>query len=133
MVMQLPGPALAIGWRDGAAYDHMREIMRRREIIVFDREINVPVTVPPAQEQRVIGDPHETLPQAWERCRREAALAHLNLLSPRMATELAPLIAPMMRAGAVVISEAPLELPGWEPIAFAESARDRNDYLYKVS
>jgi hypothetical protein len=133
MVTQLPGPALEIGWRDGAAYDHMREIMRRREILVFDREITVPADAPPQQEQRILGDPHETLPQAWERCRREAALAHLNLLSPRMAAELAPLIAPMLRSGAVVISEAPLELPGWEQIVLAENPRDRNDYLYRVA
>lgn len=133
MVTQLPGPALEIGWRDGVAYDHMREIMRRREIIVFDREIAVPPGMPPQPEQRVLGDPHETLPQAWERCRRQAALAHLNLHSPRMAAELAPLLAPMLRSGAVVISEAPLELPGWEAVTLAENPRDRNDYLYRVS
>jgi hypothetical protein len=134
MVTQLPGPALEIGWRDGAAYDHMREIMRRREIIVFDREVGVPANVPPQAPQRILGDPHETLPQAWERCRREAALAHLNLVSPRMAAELAPLLAPMLRAGAVVIAEAPLELPGWEPVVLADGGnRDRNDFLYRVS
>jgi len=133
MVMQLPGPALEIGWRDGVAYDHMREIMRRREILVFDRDIAVPADMPPPPEQRIAGDPRETLPLSWDRCRREAALAHLNLPSPRMAAELAPLLAPMLRQGAVVIAEAPLELPGWEPIALADSSRDRNDFLYRVA
>lgn len=133
MVMQLPGPALEIGWRDGAAYDHMREIMRRRDILVFDREIGAPAGSPPAADHRILGDPHETLPQSWERCRREAALAHLNLHSPRMAAELAPLLAPMLRPGAIVIAEAPLELPGWETVTLADSGRDRNDYLYRVS
>ena len=132
MVTQLPGPALEIGWGDGVAYDHMREIMRRREILVFDRQIAAAADAPPAQEQRIIGDPRETLPMTWERCRRDAALAHLNTHSPRMAAELAPLVAPMLRPGAVVIAEAPLELPGWEQIALADSTRDRNDYLYRV-
>lgn len=133
MVTQLAGPALEIGWGDGTAYDHLREILRRREILVFDRQILAPAEVPPQPAQRIIGDPRETLPQAWERCRRDAALAHLNISSPRMAAELAPLVAPMLRPGAVVIAEAPLELPGWEPIALADSSRENRDYLYRVS
>lgn len=133
MVTQLPGPALEVGWGDGTAYDHLREIMRRREILVFDRQINAAADVPPPPEQRISGDPRETLPQVWERCRRQAALAHLNFSSPRMAAELAPLVAPMLRGGAVVISEAALELPGWEPVAPADTARDHRDFLYRVS
>ncbi len=133
MVTQLPGPALQIGWGDGTAYDHLREIMRRRDIIVFDRQITAPADSPPLVAQRVIGDPRETLPQSWERCAREAALAHLNFLSPRMAAELAPLIAPMLRSGAVVVCEAPVELPGWEAIASVEATRDNRDHLYRVT
>jgi hypothetical protein len=133
MVTQLSGPALEIGWGDGTSYDHLREILRRREILVFDRQILSPPEVPPQAAQRIIGDPRETLPQSWDRCRRDAALAHLNLASPRMAAELAPLVAPMLRAGAVVIAEAQLELPGWEPITLADSTRETRDYLYRVS
>jgi hypothetical protein len=133
LVTQLAGPALEIGWGDGTAYDHLREIMRRREILVFDRQILAPPEVPPQAAQRIIGDPRETLPTAWERCRREAALAHLNIPSPRMAAELAPLVAPMLRAGAIVIAETPLELPGWEPIAISDATRENRDYLYRVS
>lgn len=133
MVTQLPGPALEIGWGDGTAYDHLREIMRRREILVFDRQILAPPDIPPAEAQRITGDPRETLPQAWERCRRQAALAHLNVPSPRMAAELAPLVAPMLQAGAVVISEAPLELPGWQQVILSDTSRENRDYLYRVS
>ena len=89
--------------------------------------------MPPPQANRFAGDPRETLPQAWERCRREAALAHLNIPSPRLAAELAPLMAPMLRPGAVVITEVPLELPGWEAIALTDQTRDSRDYLYRVS
>jgi hypothetical protein len=133
MVTQLSGPVLEIGWGDGTAYDHLREIMRRREIMVFDRQILAPPEVAPQSAQRILGDPRETLPQAWERCRREAALAHLNIPSPRMAAELAPLIAPMLRAGAVVIAETPLELPGWEPVVLSDTTRENRDYLFRVS
>src|SRR5580704_12337756 len=69
LVNQLPGPALQIGWGDGAAYDHLREILRRRDLFVFDRAIAAPLDAPPAAEHRILGDPAETLPQAWERWR----------------------------------------------------------------
>ncbi len=135
MVTHLPGPAFEIGWGDGSAYDHLREIMRRREILVFDRQILAPADAPPLHEHRVIGDPRDTLPLAWERYRREAAFAHLNFHAARVAAELAPLVAPMLRSGAVVISETALELPGWEAIVSADAARDKGDqlYLYRVS
>jgi hypothetical protein len=131
-ITQLPGPALMIGWGGGAAYDHLREIMRRRDIIVFDQDIDAPEDQPPAAEFRIVGDPRDTLPLAWERLRREAALACLNFpAATRLAVELAPLLAPLMRVGALVVSEAPLELPGWQSVAAPEN--QRSDYLYRVS
>jgi len=134
MVTQLPGPALEIGWGDGTAFDHLREIMRRREIFVFDRTIPAAAAATLPQDHRVIGDPRETLPDAWDRFHREAALAHLNYGAPaRLAAELAPLVAPMLRPGAVVVSEAPLELPGWETITLSDTTRDSRDYLYRVT
>ncbi len=133
-VTQLPGPALAIGWGDGVAYDHLRDIMRRRAIAVFDRAISAPADAPPTPDLRILGDPCDTLPQAWQRWPREAALVHLNLpVATRMASVLAPLVAPMLRPGAVVISEIPLELPGWEAIPPPEGVREHGDYLYRVT
>ena len=94
-------------------------------------ELGHPQPLP--QPPRILGDPHETLPQVWERYRREAALVHLNFAPPaRIAAELAPLVAPMLRSGAVVISEAPIELPGWEPITTPDGAHESRDYLYRA-
>jgi len=134
LVTLLPGPALQIGWGDGVVYDHLREILRRRELFVFDRQIDAAGDVPPAPEHRILGDPAETLPQAWERWRREAAFAHLNFLAPaRPAAELAPLVAPLLRPGAIVIAETLIELPGWELVTTPETARDARDHLYRVT
>ena len=134
LINQLPGPALQIGWGDGVAYDHLREILRRRDLFVFDRAIGTPLDAPPAAEYRVLGDPSETLPQSWERWRREAAFAYLNFSAPaRVAAGLAPLVAPLLRPGAIVIAETTLELPGWESIPAPEGARDAREHLYRVS
>ena len=35
LAAQLPGPALQLGFGDGSAFDHLREILRRRELIGF--------------------------------------------------------------------------------------------------
>jgi len=134
MITQLPGPALQIGWGDGAAYDHLHEILRRRDLFVFDKAIAAPESAPPQQEHRIIGDPSDTLPQAWERWRREAAFAYLNFPAPaRAASELAPLLAPLLRPGAIIIAEASLELPGWEALPSPEGARDAREHLYRVA
>jgi S-adenosyl-L-methionine methyltransferase len=133
LVNQLPGPALQIGWGDGAAYDHLHEILRRRDLFVFDRAIAAPLDEPPAPEHRILGDPAETLPLSWERWRREVAFAYLNFPAPaRAAAELAPLLAPLLRPGAIVVAETVLELPGWETVAAPESARDGREHLYRV-
>lgn len=134
LVAQLPGPALQIGWGDGIAYDHLRDVLRRRELFVLDRAIAAAPDAPPAPAQRILGDPSETLPQAWERWHREAAFAFLNLTAPaRAAAELAPLLAPLLRPGAVVIAEGALELPGWETVAVPDAARDAREHIYRVS
>jgi hypothetical protein len=134
LMTQLPGPALQIGWGDGIAFDHLHEILRRREVYIFDRAIPVPADAPPAAEQRILGEPSETLPQAWERWRREAAFAYLNFPAPaRTAAELAPLVAPLLRPGAIVIAETVLELAGWQALPLPEGARDAREHLYRVT
>jgi hypothetical protein len=135
LVGALAGPAVQLGFGDGAAYDHLRETLRRRAIIVFDRHIAAVPGQAPGGEERVVGDPRETLPLAWDRWRRTAALAHFNTsvtASPRLAAELAPLVAPLLRAGAVVVSEIPLELPGWVSLPLPDGVREGRHHLYRV-
>lgn len=134
LITQLPGPALQIGWDDGVAYDHLHEILRRRDLFVFDKTITAPESAAPQPEHRIIGDPADTLPQAWERWRREAAFAYLNFAAPaRAAAELAPLLAPLLRPGAIVVAESALELPGWEAVVAPGGARDAREHLYRVT
>lgn len=135
LVESLPGPAIQIGYGDGTAYDHLREILRRRELFVFDRSLPDGDRSPPPAA-RVLGDPQETLPIAWDRFPQSVALLHLNFpmtASPRLAAELTPLIAPLLCHGAVIVGEQALELPGWQPQPPPDGVREGRHFLYRAS
>ncbi|MDE2166190.1 MAG: hypothetical protein KGJ66_07620 [Alphaproteobacteria bacterium] len=135
LVTMLEGPAILLGLGDGAALDHLCEVARKRGIIVFDKG---PIADGAAQRasECVEGDPRETLPRNWERLKRSVALALINLPitdETRLAAEVAPLVAPILRPGAVVLSEIALELPGWEALPPPEGVREGRHHLYRAS
>ena len=135
LVASLEGPAILLGLGDGAALDHLCEIARKRDVILFDKGPIADGTVPSIAE-RVEGDPRETLPRHWERLKRSAALALINFPitdEARLAAEVAPLVAPMLRPGAVVVSEIAIELPGWERLPPPEGVREGRHHLYRAA
>src|SRR5260370_179643 len=81
--------------------------LRGRDLFVFERAVSAhPDCVPPA-DRLILGDLRETLPAARPRFAGRAVLAHLDIAtgeaaaSLALAASLAPLIAPLLRAGAV--------------------------------
>lgn len=134
LVAALDGPAILLGLGDGGALDHLCEVTRKRDVIVFDKG---PIADDQARRaaERIEGDPRETLPRSWERVKRSAALAVINFPitdAARLAAEVAPLMAPMLRPGAVVVSEIAIELPGWEKLPPPEGVREGRHYLYRA-
>ncbi|MGH6976003.1 MAG: class I SAM-dependent methyltransferase [Stellaceae bacterium] len=135
LVAALDGPAILLGLGDGAALDHLYEIARNRGVVLFDKGPIADGAVRQATE-RVEGDPRETLPRSWERLKRSAALALINFPitdEARLAAEVAPLVAPMLRPGAVVVSEIAVELPGWERLPPPDGVREGRHHLYRAS
>jgi len=74
----------------------------------------------------------------WDRLQHKAALAHIDMgtgdvaANHRLAGELAPLLAPLLRAGAIVASEPPIELPGWLALPLPIGVREDRYHLYRV-
>jgi len=135
LVASLEGPAILLGLGDGAAFDHLCEVARKRGVILFDKG---PIAEGKATRatERIEGDPRETLPRSWERLKRSAALALINFPitdEARLAAEVAPLIAPMLRPGAVVVSEIAAELPGWERLPPPDGVREGRHHLYRAT
>ena len=130
----LSGPAIQLGFGDGSAFDHLRDILRRRALIVFDRILPEGDRAPPA-DARVPGDLHDTLPVAWDRFPRSVALLHINFpvtSTPHLVAELAPLAAPLLGPGAFIVSEIAVQLPGWQVQPPPDGVREGRHYLYRA-
>lgn len=85
-----------------------------------------------------MGDIRETLPMMRDRLSHGAALAHIDTgmgddaASYRLAAEIAPLLAPFLRKGAVVVSEPPMAQPGWVALPLPEGVREGRYHLMRV-
>ena len=138
LIKDVPGPLLELGLGNGRTYDHMRELLPRREIYVFERDVAAHADCIPPAEYLILGDVRETLPMMWDRLQNSAALAHIDMgtgdvnANHRLASELAPLLAPLMRAGAVVASEPSIDLPGWLALPLPIGVREDRYHLYRV-
>jgi hypothetical protein len=139
LIADLPGPALELGLGNGRTYDHLRELLPERAIYVFDRHVAAhPACIPPP-EHLVIGDLRDTLVAARKHLGGSAALAHMDIgtgdaeASRKLAASLAPALTALLRAGAVVASEPPLEAPGLVALELPEGVAPGRYHLYRFS
>jgi hypothetical protein len=124
LVRELDGEILELGLGNGRTYDHLRQLFPDRKIYVCERRLAAhPDCVPPA-EYLLLGDMRDTLRTAREPLGGQIALAHLDpgtgdlAASRALAAQLIPLIVPLLRCGAVLVSEpavASAELSPLEP------------------
>jgi len=138
LIAALAGPVLEFGLGNGRTYDHLRTILPGRDIFVFERTVAAhPDCVPPS-DRLILGDVRETLPASRDRLAGSAALAHIDIgtgeteASRAFAASLAQLIAPLLRLGAVVVSEPPLVLAGWRALELPAEVRPGRYHLYRV-
>jgi len=138
LVAALPGPVLELGLGNGRTFDHLRERLPGRAIFVFERHVAAHPDSIPADGQIILGDLLETLPQSRSRFAATVALAHMDLAtgdvaqSLRLAASVAPLLAPLMRPAAIVVSEPALAVPGWTAVALPEGVAEGRYHLYRV-
>ena len=111
----LDGPVLEFGLGNGRTYDHLREILPERRILVFDRQVVAHPDCVPPDRNLYLGDLFETLPRALRDLGRSAALAHLDIgtgdkaESVALVARAAPQIVRLLAAGAVMVSDQPVE------------------------
>jgi len=124
MLGGLPGYVFEFGLGNGRTYDHLREQMPGREIFVFEREVAAHPDCIPSGEHLVLGDLRQTVPGLPARFRDQVVFLHSDIgsgdpaRSRQLAAELAPHVAPLMRAGGLIASDLPFPGERWtaEPL-----------------
>ncbi|MEM7169344.1 MAG: class I SAM-dependent methyltransferase [Pseudomonadota bacterium] len=118
LVADLEGPILDLGLGKGRTFDHLRRLFPNRSIFAFDLVMHAPEHCRPSPNQLILGDFLETL-VGFEAKAGPAALVHADIGSrdraadAQLAAKLAPLIDQVVLPGAVILSDRPLESPGW--------------------
>ncbi len=91
----LPGPVIEFGLGNGRTYDHLRERLAGRRIIVFERVVRANHRSVPPPEDLVLGEIETTAPAFAAQSGATAALLHADLGNG--------------------IAAADIELQGWLP------------------
>lgn len=137
LIADKPGPVLELGLGNGRTYDHLREIMPDREIFVFDRSISAHPSCVPDGEHMIVGDIRETLRFCGPRVKQKAAFMHVDLGTADPTAELAmvqwlsPMIVEHTAPGGYVVSDLPLDLPGFEVLEKPEGTGDSRHRIFR--
>lgn len=119
-IRDVPGIVLELGLGNGRTYDHLKELLPDRRIVVFERKAMAhPDSMPPA-ENLIEGDFRETIPGIAAKLGDQAALIHGDIGSGDTAATLAlaewlgPMLQPLAAPGAMIVSDQRLTLAGGE-------------------
>jgi hypothetical protein len=137
LVRDLDGPVLELGLGNGRTYDHLRELCPDREIYVCERRLAAHPDCVPPPGLLLLGDMRETLRTALPTLESRVALAHLDAASGdraaslALAIELTPLIVPLLRPDAVLVSEPVVTAAELVPLELPEGVVPGRYYLYR--
>lgn len=136
---EMPGFVIELGLGNGRTYDHIREIFPGRDFYVFDRQVNTHPDCVPPDDRLFLGDFTEMLPVALSRLGPgSVAMAHLDTgtgdkqASIERAAALVPLIRPLLKNGAIIVSDQPLDVSGAQNLPLPEGVADGRIHFYQV-
>ena len=138
LIDDIDGPIVELGLGNGRTFDHLRALCPEREIFAFDRRNAADPASAPDAAHLVLGDFRETLPRAIARLGQPAALAHCDFgtgdatRNAMLAATLAPLIVPLLAAGAVLVSDQALDHPSLAPLPLPEGVEPGRYFIYRA-
>ena len=136
-IRDLPGPVLELGLGNGRTYDHLRELLPKREIFVFEREVAAHPASMPDPAHLILGDIQSTLSAALARLPGPAALVHSDIgtgdgaRNAALAAWLAATLPDLLAAGAWVIADQPLHSARLVPQPPPEGIARERYFLYR--
>jgi len=134
-IAALEGDVLELGLGNGRTYDHLRQEITNRRIWVVDRQLKPHPSCVPPQEDFLMGEATQVLPELAQRNTR-VALAHYDFgygVKEKDVAEgaaLSPLIAPLMVPGGIIMSQQPMV--GFEPIDGPDSIAPGRYLFYRA-
>jgi S-adenosyl-L-methionine methyltransferase len=137
LVEKLDGAVLELGLGNGRTYDHLRELCPERKIYVCERQVAAHPDCVPPPEMLLLGDILETLPAIRTRLAGGVALAHFDAAtgdgaaSRAFAAAVGPLIVPLLRVGAVLVSEQNIVGDELVPLALPDGIAAGRYHLYR--
>ena len=138
LIAGLDGIVLELGLGNGRTFDHLRERLPGRTIYVVERQLAAHPDCIPASDCLILGDVRDELAAARPRFAGRVALAHVDLASgdepssDRLFAALPPLLAPLMRAGGVVVSQRQLFDPCWQSVGLPPGVPFGRYWMYRA-
>jgi hypothetical protein len=132
-----PGLVFEIGLGHGRAYDHLRRHLPRREIYVFDREVDCYPDCEPDPDRMILGEFADTLPQAAKRFAGRVAFVHSDAGSYDAAKSAATgeligrVLPPALMPGALVLSDLPLAIADAQRLPLPRGVRAERYFIYR--
>lgn len=118
MIKDVPGIVLELGLGNGRTYDHLKELLPDRRIVVFERKAMAHPDSMPSAENLIEGDFRKTIPGIAAKLGEQAALIHGDIGSGDKADTLAlaewlgPMLQPLAAPGCMIVSDQLLTLAG---------------------
>jgi hypothetical protein len=137
LTRHLDGVVLELGLGNGRTYDHLRSLVPDRDIYVCERRVAAHPDCVPPPERLILGDMRETLAEARSRLGGRVVLAHLDVgtgdaaANRALAAALTPLIVPLLREGAVLASDPPIDSPELAPLSLPDGVAPGRYHLYR--
>jgi hypothetical protein len=131
------GLIVELGLGNGRTYDHLRERLPQRRIVVFERQPNPHAVSMPGSDDLVIGDLLNTLPAAAQQWKEGAALIHSDigcgdLDIDRATARLIARHAPALLAeDGWLISDQPVETPALTAERLPQEISPGRYYIYR--
>jgi hypothetical protein len=136
-IEQVPGLVVELGLGNGRTYDHLCKLLPERRIVVFERDPQPHPDCWPGEEDLIIGDLNDTLPDAARRWPRTAALVHSDIgtgdpvRNHRVAAALSRLLPPLLVDGGIVVSDQQLTDPSLESVAPPAGVAADRYFIYR--
>ncbi len=110
LTRDMVGPVFELGLGNGRTYHHMRKVMPKHDIYVFERAVASHPDSTPPEDKILLGDVFDTLPKALNRFGPTATLIHADLgghnrtKNDEFARTVSPLIEPLLAVGGLMVA-----------------------------